>query len=89
MEHKAKIKAPFRGSSHPTKTFTPDYASYQPGDDYKPSEDQPHRVKDGPNQWRYNNPGKKGNIGTFTQFPQYIEEGEKEKKKPEEVKPWL
>ena len=37
MEHKAKIGQPFTGSSHPSKTFTPDYAAYLPGDPYKPS----------------------------------------------------
>lgn len=75
MEHKAKIGQPFRGSSHPSKTFTPNYAAFQPGDAYQPSVDQPYRGKDGPNAWKYNNPNKKGFNGTFTEFPQYIEEG--------------
>ena len=30
--------------------------------------------------WKYNNPNKKGFNGTFEKHPQYIEEGEKEKK---------
>jgi len=30
LEHKAKIFQPFVGSKNPSKTFTPDYVSFQP-----------------------------------------------------------
>lgn len=41
------------------------------------------------NNWKYNNPNKKGYNGTFTAFPPYIEEGEKEKKPVSHEKPWM
>ena len=35
LVHKAKIPTGFRGSSHPSKTFTPDYAVYNSDEPYK------------------------------------------------------
>ena len=35
MIHKAKIPVPFKGSSHPNKTFTPDYVDYNKDNELK------------------------------------------------------
>jgi len=39
-------------------------------------------------KWRVNNPNKKGYNGTFTEFPKYIEEGEKAKPNPSHENVW-
>lgn len=44
--HKAKIPTGFRGNSHPSKTFTPDYALYNTDEPYKQQkEDEQYRPK--------------------------------------------
>lgn len=44
--HKAKIPTPFRASSNPSKTFTPDYALYNKNQPYEPvDEDNLYRPK--------------------------------------------
>ncbi len=77
MNHKAKIPVPFK-NSHPTATFDPDYViKEQKGEPFQQTkDDELYRGKSAGN-WRYNNPNKKGYNGTFTKFPQYIEQGEK------------
>ena len=73
--HKAKIIAPFKGSSHPSATFTPDYALLNKEEPFnQKKQDETYRNKS-LNQWKYNNPNKKGYNGTFTAFPKYIDEG--------------
>lgn len=80
--HKAKIPVPFKGGTHPSATFTDNYAVYNGSEPYQPkNEDEQFRGRDKSSggNWKYNNPNKKGYNGTFTAFPQYIEEGEKRK----------
>jgi hypothetical protein len=80
LKHKAKIMTPFSGASNPNATFTPHYQTYRlEGEPYKPvNEDTQYRSKTN-GKWTYNNPNKKGLYGTFTEFPKYVEEGEKPK----------
>ena len=80
LNHKAKIIAPFKGNLHPSSTFTDNYAVYESQEPFKQTkDDEVYRGKSVGN-WKYNNPNKKGQSGTFTPLPKYIEEGEKEKK---------
>ena len=78
MNHKAKILSPFNGSSNPSATFTPHYQTYRlEGEPYQPiKEDTQYRSKT-TKKWATNNPNKTGFYGTFSEFPKYIEEGEK------------
>lgn len=72
LVHRAKIPTNFNGNSHPSKTFTPDYAVYNTNDPYQPKkEDEQFRGKEA-NRWKDTNPNKKGMNGAFTAYPQYI-----------------
>lgn len=71
---------PFVGSSNPTTTFTPDHQVFEGGEPYKPVDDDNQFRALSNKKWTVNNPNKKGHYGTFTEFPNYIEEGEKSKK---------
>lgn len=74
MIHKAKIPVPFKGSSHPNKTFTPDYVDYNKDNEpYDPKKDDELYRGKSLQQWKYNNPNKKGYNGTFTAYPKYID----------------
>ena len=89
MAHKAKIATPFKSTSHPNTTFTNDHAIYNKDEPYQEKkEDLTYREKS-LNQWRYNNPNKKGYHGTFSDFPPYIEQGEREKNQIQTTKPWM
>lgn len=89
LVHKAKIPTPFRGSSHPSKTFTPNYAVFNNEEPFQQKkEDEQYRNKT-TKVWKANNPNKKGFNGTFTAFPQYIEEGEKVKAPKKEENIWM
>jgi hypothetical protein len=88
--HKAKIPTPFKGGVHPSATFTENFALYNSAEPYKPKdEDNTFREKCAGGNWKYNNPGKKGYNGTFSKFPQYIEEGEKAKLLKKEEGIWM
>ncbi len=73
MVHKAKILAPFNGSSHTQNTFTPHYLTFHnEGEPFQlKNEDVQYRSKT-TKKWTYNNPNKTGFYGTFTEFPKYI-----------------
>ena len=80
MFHKAKILKPFLALNAPTSTFTPHYQTfYNQAEPYQPKNyDTQYRSKT-TQKWNYNNPNKKSFYGTFTEFPKYIEQGEKMK----------
>lgn len=89
LVHKAKIPTPFVGSSHPSATFTDDFAVYNKNEPYQPTnEDNQFRAKSN-GKWNYNNPNKKGYNGTFEPFPQYVDQGEKKKGAKKEEKVWM
>lgn len=69
--------------NYPTTTFTPHYQTfYQKEDPYQPKNDDTQYRSKTAQKWTYNNPNKKGFNGTFTEFPKYIEQGEKIKPEP-------
>jgi hypothetical protein len=78
MAHKAKILKPFIGSSNPLATFTPNYQAFHiESEPYLPRQDESQYRSKTNEKWTYNNANKKGPGGTFTEFPKYIDEGEK------------
>lgn len=87
--HKAKIPRPFNGLNHPNATFTPDYQAFkQVGEPYQAKNDDTQYRSKTTHKWNYNNPNKKGLNGTFSEFPKYIEEGEKLRSEPNHEKVW-
>jgi hypothetical protein len=82
--HKAKISKPFTGTHKPSETFTPAYKDFHlEGEPYQPVNDETQYRSKTKEKWNYNNPNKKGFYGTFTEFPKYVEEGEKKKSSPQ------
>lgn len=89
MVHKAKILKPFNGLNAPQATFTPHYQTfYHQPDPYLPKNDDTQYRSKTTQKWNYNNPNKKGFYGTFTEFPKYIEQGEKIKPAPSHENVW-
>lgn len=81
MIHKAQISQPFIGVSKPQPHFTPHYQTYYGEEPYKPKNDDEQYRSKTTQKWNVNNPNKKGFYGTFSEFPKYIEQGEKLKQK--------
>lgn len=89
MVHKAKILAPFQNSVHPEATFVPHHQTFhQLGEPYQAKNDDTQYRSKTSKKWTFNNPNKKGFNGTFTDFPKYIEEGEKIKPSPSHENVW-
>ena len=65
IDHKAKILVPFKGTSHPTPTFTPNYAIRNDNDPVKKDKDDEQYRGKSLGNWKYNNPNKKGYNGAF------------------------
>lgn len=63
-------------------------AYHNVGDEWKPKNDDTQYRAKTTEKWKYNNANKKGLYGTFSQFPAYIEEGEKKKEAVKHEKVW-
>ena len=80
LEHKAKILKPFSGG-HPSATFTAPHETYHlEGEPYKqPKVDESGYRSKTSKKRAATKTNKTGHYGTFTKFPNYVEEGEKPK----------